>query len=421
MSVLEPYHEYISERDREYFPMYQVKDQRAIIDEAKDKLQRRNRQVVKKRVKDALLTIVAHELVTPVATIVGTVDLLRETQSENVDILTTACTKLLSVTNRLQDLDILTDNGTPSVSIPFDLRNIISSVADTFMQRPQSNAKVMSVHFPTDLPRVVQGNLPRVYGLLMNLSLLAYACSHDQVFQLEVRTEKRSQGQFTAAFTLCVETVKDTYPFFDDNVAQVVDVSQGSLFDPDTLGGRCVGYIIAERCAELLETQIVVYDRKKEEPLKIGFDLILSSDKDEMNIQAQLEKRTGRRPEKIRILVVDDNQLNRKLMSRMIDKLGHDCGTESDGADCVAQINQRPGHYHVIFMDCDMPRMSGYEATKHIREVLCDRDVVIVALTADATAEAKLRCMKAGMNDYFIKPITKELMSIMIDKWFPER
>ena len=118
-------------------------------------------------------------------------------------------------------------------------------------------------------------------------------------------------------------------------------------------------------------------------------------------------------------MVVDDNRLNRDLMQRMLIKMGHKADSAEDGQDCVNQLSKRPAFYDALFMDCDMPRMTGYDATKHIRQVLHDKRVVVVALTADATPEAKIRCLDAGMNDYFLKPITKSMVTVMLDKWFP--
>ena len=117
-------------------------------------------------------------------------------------------------------------------------------------------------------------------------------------------------------------------------------------------------------------------------------------------------------------LVVDDNDLNCELMVEILDCLGFDASIACDGTEAVAAFSQH--RYDVVFMDCQMPRMDGFEATRRIRELERQHAAArtpVVAVTANAMAGDRERCLAAGMDDYAPKPITLEDIRQMLDKW----
>jgi PAS domain S-box-containing protein len=119
-----------------------------------------------------------------------------------------------------------------------------------------------------------------------------------------------------------------------------------------------------------------------------------------------------------RILVVEDNEVNRLVVIKMLEKFNPQVTTANDGGDAVGLIKQRK--FDFIFMDCMMPKMDGYEATKIIREIeknnRQDR-TPIVALTANALKDDEQRCLAAGMDDYLSKPIKPVLLEEKLRKW----
>jgi len=114
------------------------------------------------------------------------------------------------------------------------------------------------------------------------------------------------------------------------------------------------------------------------------------------------------------ILVVEDNPVNQKVVSRMLEKMGFTVDAVSDGKHAVEAISL--GNYGLVLMDCLMPTMDGFEATQKLR-ALGHKNLPIVALTANAFAEDKARCFESGMNDYLAKPIQWELLEEMLVKW----
>lgn len=117
-----------------------------------------------------------------------------------------------------------------------------------------------------------------------------------------------------------------------------------------------------------------------------------------------------------KILVVEDNFINQKVFVKLLEKFGLNCDLASDGKEALEVCSQKS--YNVIFMDCQMPEMNGYEATKKIRELENDnKDTVIIALTANATTEDREKCILSGMDDYLSKPINIEELKRIIEKY----
>ncbi len=122
-----------------------------------------------------------------------------------------------------------------------------------------------------------------------------------------------------------------------------------------------------------------------------------------------------------RVLLVEDNVVNQMVADKMLRKFGIECEKAEDGLEAVKKITE--SDYDLIFMDCQMPRMDGFEATAEIRkyqEQHGSRPTPIVALTANAMEEDEERCINAGMNDYLAKPIESESMGRALQRWLGE-
>ena len=117
-----------------------------------------------------------------------------------------------------------------------------------------------------------------------------------------------------------------------------------------------------------------------------------------------------------RILVAEDNAVNRDVALAQLQKLGMSADAVHNGAQAVAAIER--GGYDLVLMDCEMPVMDGYEATRSIRRS-ARRNIPIVAVTADAMPADRERCLREGMNDYIAKPVDMEHLVAVLSKWLP--
>lgn len=122
----------------------------------------------------------------------------------------------------------------------------------------------------------------------------------------------------------------------------------------------------------------------------------------------------------IRILLVEDNPVNQKLASMILTKAGYKVTVAENGKIGVELFTATPEELDIIFMDMQMPEMDGYEATREIRR-LGFKDIPILAMTANAMKGDRERCLEAGMNDYITKPIKRDIIFSMLDKWLYHR
>ena len=118
----------------------------------------------------------------------------------------------------------------------------------------------------------------------------------------------------------------------------------------------------------------------------------------------------------VRILLVEDNIVNQKLANMMLSKAGYTVEVAANGKVAVEIFRKNPDKFDTILMDVQMPEMDGYEATRQIRK-LGFTDIPIIAMTANAMKGDRERCLEAGMSDYFTKPIKRDIVFSILDKW----
>lgn len=116
-----------------------------------------------------------------------------------------------------------------------------------------------------------------------------------------------------------------------------------------------------------------------------------------------------------RVLLVEDNIVNQCVAAEILKRIGTDVTIANDGVEALESL--RRSEFDFVFMDCQMPRMDGFEATRRIRSELSLKQLPVVALTANALSGDRQTCIDAGMSDYLTKPFTREQLASMIDKW----
>jgi CheY-like chemotaxis protein len=123
-----------------------------------------------------------------------------------------------------------------------------------------------------------------------------------------------------------------------------------------------------------------------------------------------------------RVLVAEDNRVNQQLMARLLEVRGFRADAAANGREALEALGRI--FYDLVFMDCEMPEMDGYEATAEIRRRegrMGARHTPIVALTANAQGGAVQQCLAAGMDDYLAKPIRPEQLDSVLERWVPRR
>jgi CheY-like chemotaxis protein len=120
-----------------------------------------------------------------------------------------------------------------------------------------------------------------------------------------------------------------------------------------------------------------------------------------------------------RLLVVEDDRVNQRVIELLLEKLGCSCHIVGEGAGAVAAA--RAEKWDAILMDCQMPGMDGFEAARQIRQHLAGQPLPIIALTANAMVGDREACVAAGMDDFLAKPVRQEELRSCLEKWLPDR
>jgi signal transduction histidine kinase/CheY-like chemotaxis protein len=119
----------------------------------------------------------------------------------------------------------------------------------------------------------------------------------------------------------------------------------------------------------------------------------------------------------LKVLLVEDNRVNQLVASGMVRKLGHSVEVTENGQEALRTLEQ--AHYDIVLMDCQMPVMDGFEATRRIRETPGIASIPVIAVTANAMQGDREGCLEAGMDDYLTKPYSLDAMRTVLERWMP--
>jgi CheY-like chemotaxis protein len=181
-------------------------------------------------------------------------------------------------------------------------------------------------------------------------------------------------------------------------------------------GGSGLGLAISQKLAERMGGRIEV-----QSTLGQGSTFRLSADfplaPEQKLVAAQVA--TAIIPQHFtgRVLVVEDDRVNQRVITLMLERLGLECLVVADGHTALEVLAQ--GHWDLVFMDCQLPDIDGYETTRRARALLAGQTLPIIALTANVRDEDRAACLAAGMDDFVSKPIRTETLRGILARWLP--
>lgn len=176
------------------------------------------------------------------------------------------------------------------------------------------------------------------------------------------------------------------------------------------LSGFLMKPFYPEQLKALLQIVLEAKRKGKEADKLVTKHMITSMMYNERDLQKELKQFKGKR-----VLAVEDVKVNMMLIMKLLEKHGCTVETATNGKEAVAMTDKNS--YDIVFMDCQMPEMDGFEATKAIRRKEKNKHTIIVALTADAMTGDRDKCLTAGMDDYLNKPVRQQDITMMLDKW----
>jgi PAS domain S-box-containing protein len=370
--------------------------------------------------KSMFLANMSHELRTPLNGLLGSAELLLDEalsppQRERVRMLLSSGRLLLAIINDILDFSKIEAGHLGLDAAPFDLYATVDEVIG--MHRLQADAKGLGLQLVRQAPPSIWllGDSLRLKQVLGNLVANAVKFTAHGEVAVHLRCADAALGQPAA---LCIEV--------RDSGEGIPDEAIGRLFQPFTQadaattrrhGGTGLGLAICKRIVDRMGGAIELASRLGQGTtvrIELSLTRVAAPPPQAAAAGSALPQWPGRQ-----VLLVEDNAINLLLATSHLERLGLRVTTAVDGVDALAALDQE--RFDLVLMDCQMPRMDGFEAVARWRRVESDRRTTvatpIVAMTANAMSGDRERSLSGGFDDHLGKPFTRSDLSRLLARW----
>lgn len=406
-----------------------------LVKRAKNMMEERYSAEEQNKMKSRLLSNVSHEIRTPMNAILGMADVaLRDGKDLDgetrkcLNVIKNPSTGLLEIINDILDMskieagriDILDQRYSTSV-----LADDITAIIDA---RNADNKVPIYYHFQDNIPPYLIGDSVRIKQVMMNFA--SNAIKYTESGRIDISLSYSEPDNNTVDMTY---TVKDTgMGIKQEDIEKIFEMySRVDKEKNHSKEGTGIGLAISKYFVGIMNGHITVeseygkgstfsFTIPQQISDGVSDDESIGSTEKNTAMQANGTQLPSFVTKDAKILLVDDNEINREVVKAMLEPLELKIDEAENGVESVEKASSAV--YDMILMDSQMPIMNGEEATGHIRsdETSLNRTTPIVALTADAVSGVRERLLAAGMSDYLVKPITISAITGIVIKYLPQ-
>ncbi|MFH1841693.1 MAG: ATP-binding protein [bacterium] len=420
------------------------------------------------RAKSEFLANMSHEIRTPMNSIIGMTNLMRhaglsEEYREFVTMIERSGSMLLDLVNDILDLSKIEAGQLDIETIPFDLRRAATETLQTLGVLASDHDIQLVLDYDSAGPCLVMGDSIRIVQILTNLTNNAIKFTKDGTVTIRVHCLEQNPERAT----LCFSVTDTGIGIPPEKLVHIFEkFTQVDTSTTRQYGGTGLGLTICKHLVELMDGEIGAHSEqgggstfwfRLELPLATSEQVAAeeaaisgqetAAHRTAARVYSESAADAARAPgpatetvqygkegavelspadwalagfvgenEAARILLAEDNLFNQKVAALMLQNLGCQVDIACSGEEAVQMLEGQS--YDMVLMDCQMPKLDGFEATSAIRQIEgVDRHTPIIALTANAMRGDREQCLAAGMDDYLRKPITQEALANKLSEW----
>lgn len=369
--------------------------------------------------KGQFLANMSHEIRTPINGVLGYLKLLEYTvlsdeQKEYTFGAVESSEILLSLIEDILDLSKIEAGKLQFEHIDFSIKEIVQKVVTVITPKSQEKSLVLVVNISKDIPEKTLGDPLRISQVLTNLLSNAIKFTPSGSIVIDISCTQKSPDEVSVSFSVSDSGIG----IAPDKINAIFEsFVQADSSTKRKYGGTGLGLAISKQIVEQMGGVFSIKSALNkgstftfEVPLDISKNMELELENPNSPIIPPWEVNPDKAPPKI--LLVEDNKINQNIFKAFLKKKSLVCDVAINGLEAVESVKDNT--YNIIFMDCNLPVLDGFEATELIRKMHPDRRETIIAVTASAMEGDRESCIAAGMDDYISKPLNiGELFSLI--------